>query len=183
MKITLNLLLLLIIVWACDQPGPEPKETAINALSKQKAKEYIQRYKGMVMDSTPVGREWRSKYLKYTQGFTISSAELLQAMGRPISDTASTPFKHVRLYVGIDDLLNLRSFITPVVGANTFNFTIGKDTILSGPYMRSVWSPDSLVGDEPEVEGSYVFDFTMPCPNSCPDDSPLLQPMDTLENN
>jgi hypothetical protein len=173
MKIALNLMLLSILVWACDQSSE--KEPARNALSKQQAQAYIQRYKKLVLDTTEAGREWRAKYLNYAQGFTISSGELLQAMGCPLKDTAMVKFQNVRLYVGIDDLLNLRAFITPVLGANTFSSTIGKDTILSGPYMRSVWSPDSVVGDEPAMDGPYVFDFTMPCPNSCAEDSPLLQ--------
>jgi hypothetical protein len=97
------------------------------------------------------------KYLKEipVKSFTIRSVDLLEAMGMPITDTK---FKHVRIYLGLNDGNDFKIYLTPVVGANlSANPPIaGKDHILTGKY-------HGLGGS-----GPYMLDFAQPCPKTCP---------------
>jgi uncharacterized membrane protein (UPF0182 family) len=97
------------------------------------------------------------KYLKEipVKSFTIRSVDLLEAMGMPVTDTK---FKHVRVYLGLNDGNDFKIYLTPVVHADLSANPprAGKDHILSGKY-------HGLGGS-----GPYMLDFAQPCPNTCP---------------
>lgn len=91
------------------------------------------------------------------KAYTVRAADLLEAMGLP--PTENVPYTHARIYIGLDQSNNFRLFLTPVEGADlTANPPVlGKDV-----YMK--WA--STVGAASVDE--FVYDFTSPCPNSCP---------------
>jgi hypothetical protein len=102
------------------------------------------------------------------KAFTIRSIDFLEAMG--VSNTTPTKYTHVRIYLGMDSSNNYKLFLTPVKGAKLSSKipVAGKDVILNGPYQGKV-------GELQDTNGSYVLDFSQPCPSACDDGSPLNQ--------
>lgn len=96
------------------------------------------------------------------RAFTIRSADFLGAIGLP--ETTATPFTHVRIYLGMDSTLNFKLFLTPVVNAhlNPSDISAGRDTILS-------ISPAQEIQFGVRQSTPYMFDFSAPCPTTCPE--------------
>ncbi|WP_316839804.1 hypothetical protein [Pedobacter gandavensis] len=122
----------------------------IDAVPLEEALIDIRKYKNFMKD------HFKLEEKQILKAFTIHSVELLEAMG--IDYTSILPqYPSVRVYIGKkdgDEDEAFKLFLVPV-DEN------GKDVILKGPFKNL------LATDE------YVFDFTMPCPNTCDDSSPL----------
>jgi hypothetical protein len=88
------------------------------------------------------------------KAFTIEAKELMEAVG--VTD-ACPVYPKVRVYLGMksgDKAYDMRLFITPVNSK-------GEDVILHE-------------NQETQEGESYVYDFIVPCPNSCDPTSPLF---------
>ncbi len=165
MKNSLLSIAFVLFVVACTQ---QPKEDTITldqgpvvaeyALDLDSARDYIKRYDSLSkqrLGGVPVN------------AYTIRAADLLEALGLP--EKTKVKYTHARVYLGIDKNNNFRLFLTPVDGASIHKGEAGKDVILNGPHKPTL-------ADASDVEastGSYVLDFTAPCPKTCPSGSPL----------
>lgn len=162
-----------VMAFACTQTNDENNnltsapapvmDTAEYALSLDSAVIFTKRYDSLVSEilktKTPI------------RAYTIRSADLLEALGLP--EKTKVQYTHVRAYMGMDMNNNFRLFLTPVDGADLESLNPGKDVILSGPFTRGI---KKGLGNNLQVDdGQYVMDFTAPCPNTCPPDSPLNQ--------
>lgn len=167
MKTSLLALLSLIFLISCSQPKEEIAEevkapaVAEYALDLDSAVYYIHRY-----DSVAKANLKGSLPLK---AFTIRAVDLLQALGLP--EKTPVKYTHARVYLGMDKNNQFRLFFTPVEGASIKNGEAGQDVILKGPHSHGL----ADAGDGLTSSGSYVLDFTAPCPNTCPSGSPLNQ--------
>jgi len=92
------------------------------------------------------------------RAFTVRAADLLEALGLPVADTAKVTYDHVRIYFGINGDDKFKLYLTPVEGADLSSNPpkAGVDVILKGKYTG--------LGSY----GSYVLDFSAPCPPTCP---------------
>lgn len=142
--------------------GSKEAGIAEYALSLDSAVAYTKRYNNIVSstlnDSVPI------------KAYTIRVADIFEALGIPLEDTLKANYNHIRVYMGIDFNDKFRLLLTPVDGANINDGIPGNDVILSGAYYQGAQSADM-----PIENGEYVLDFTGPCPNSCPVNSPLYQ--------
>lgn len=150
---------LAIIALGCTTPEKKTDENATEpiaeyALSVDSARIYIARYDTVFQKhfngNVPV------------KAFTIRAADLLEALGVSPKDTVK--FHHARIYIGMDFSNKFRLFLTPVEGAKIDENLPGRDVILNGPYSKG----SGKTKDFQVSQGEYVMDFTMPCPNSCP---------------
>lgn len=103
------------------------------------------------------------------KAYTVRAADIFEAIGMPLSDTAKAAYKHIRVYLGVDYNNNFRLLLTPVENASIIKGVAGNDVILAGPYFEGAKSAGL-----PLQTGKYVLDFTGPCPSSCPQNSPLM---------
>ncbi len=167
MKNSLLTILFLALIIGCSQPkeetDTEKKAPAVAeyALDLDSAVYYIHRYdsvsKANLQGSIPI------------KAFTIRAADLLQALGLP--EKTPVNYTHARVYLGMDKNNQFRLFFTPVEGASIKNGIAGQDVILKGPHKHGLADADNSLA----TDGSYVLDFTAPCPNTCPNGSPLNQ--------
>jgi hypothetical protein len=163
MKKLIYFLSLIVLVTACN---PQEKKAAENlmkgpahfALSLDSAIIYTKHYRKVsreiFKDTVPV------------KAFTVRAADLIESLG--IAGVDSIKYSHVRVYLGLDNNNKFRLFLTPVKDASIKDHKPGEDVILNGPYMPGL----DEVGNV-SSSGSYVLDFTAPCPTSCPTGSPL----------
>ncbi|WP_258098782.1 hypothetical protein [Marinoscillum pacificum] len=107
-----------------------------------------------------------SSDLEPIKAFTVHSADLLEVMGLPpeVQCQEAIKYEYARLYLGLTAEGEIKLFMTPVVNAKLSSGIAGTDVILSGPYKGDPNSVSSL--EDPE--GSYVMDFSAPCPKTCP---------------
>ncbi len=128
-------------------------------------------------DAVPFGKamidiENYEKYLKennldsnFVRAFTKSSIDFIEGLGLAIDENAKVQFKHVRFYLGLNDSMEFKLYLTPVVGANLRkekgSIRAGKDHILC----RSI----TAVTDKQVSQEGYMLDFSMPCPKTCPE--------------
>lgn len=161
MKKVAYLFLSALLLSAC---GERPKQKAKNddvaayALELDSAALYTQNYDSIAR-STMDGQN-------PIRAFTVRAVDLLEAMGMDVSLAEQAKYNHVRVYLGIDNNNNYRLMLTPVDSANIEDGVPGSDVILKGNYYHG--STSGAVQN-----GQYVLDFTGPCPNSCPSNSPL----------
>lgn len=164
-------LFLCAFLFACTQTekkdsgleeGRQQADTAEYALPLDSAVLYINRYdsiaQAILKNPAPV------------RAYTVRAADLLEALGLP--ENIKTKYKHVRAYVGMDLNNQFRLFFTPVEGASIHETNPGKDIILKGAFTRGLRG-DTGIDATVIQNGEYVLDFTAPCPNTCPSDSPL----------
>ncbi len=105
------------------------------------------------------------------RAFTIRSVDLVEAMGMNMNVTRNAKYRHVRVYIGLEEATGeFKIYLTPVEGAKLSAGVPGKDVILKGPYTGNKKKSDDELGDG---DGPYVFDFSQPCPNACDPGSPL----------
>jgi hypothetical protein len=161
---TLSIVFFLFIIACGTQPKDDTTDVdqgpavAEYALDLDSAKLYIKRYDSisrLKLDGIPIN------------AYTIRAADLLEALGLP--ENTKVKYTHARVYLGIDKNNKFRLFLTPVEGASIAKGEAGKDVILNGPHKRTL-------ADASDVEastGSYVLDFTAPCPKTCPSGSQL----------
>ena len=166
MKTSFYLFIGLCIAMSCAQKQTEDETSADDvasyAISLDSAAMYIKNY------SDSARRFFKEPPI---QAFTIRSEDLLETMG--VSSNQKVKYEYVRLYLGLDFNNKFRAFLTPVDSADIDKHVAGKDVILNGKYKAG--KADGVVGSGVTIsEGNYVLDFTGPCPNSCPSDSPLL---------
>jgi hypothetical protein len=165
MKTNLTYLLFLVLIFGCTKPKEETTPAndaptvAEYALDLDSAVQYIHRYdslaKASLKGSVPI------------KAFTIRAADMLQALGLP--ESSKVKYTHARVYLGTDANGNFRLFFTPVDGASISKGEAGKDVILTGPHKHGLADAPGVL----TTSGSYVLDFTAPCPNTCPTNSPL----------
>lgn len=168
MKKVMYIMVCLSALFACT---PTEKKTittdateslAEYALSLDTAVSYTKRYDSIVRatlhDTIPI------------KAYTIRVVDLIEALGMPLKDTIDVKYNHIRVYLGMDQKDNFRLLLTPVAGADINNGIPGNDVILRGLYSNGLGT-----ASDPVKNGSYVLDFTGPCPNSCPVNSPLNQ--------
>lgn len=164
MKKVLYLMIGLVVALGCtreENANEEVKGVAEFALSLKDAKKYRANLNRVFKDSLSD---------VYIRGYTIQSRELLLLLG--LSEKTKVCYKHARIYLGVDDEGQFRAFLVPVAGADIAKQRPGKDIIPEGAYWRGLQGMGS-----PQEEGQYVFDFTMPCPNSCDEGSELYNPV------
>jgi hypothetical protein len=101
------------------------------------------------------------------KAFTIHAADLLEAMGLPpsVQCTDSLKYSYARIYLGLSAENEFKLYMTPVVDAKLSQNIGGKDVIRKGPYEGDV----NGVTTGEVANGSYVMDFTSPCPKTCPE--------------
>ncbi|MEQ8473342.1 MAG: hypothetical protein RIC35_19250 [Marinoscillum sp.] len=101
------------------------------------------------------------------KAFTIHAADLLEAMGLPpnVQCTDSLKYTYARIYLGLNSNNEFKLYMTPVVDAKLSQNIGGKDVIRNGPYEGNV----AGVTTGEVSNGSYVMDFTSPCPKTCPE--------------
>lgn len=167
MKTSLYLFIGLCVAMSCTQKESNNETPTDNiasyAISLDSAAIYIKNYS----DST-------KRYFKEPpiQAFTIRAEDLLEALG--VQSNQKVKYEYARIYLGLDFNNKFRAFLTPVDSADIDKHLAGKDIILKGRYShRKADGIDDGAGLTVQ-EGEYVMDFTGPCPNSCPSDSPLL---------
>lgn len=166
MKKIIYYMLCLASVIACTQTEKnkvsiiKEKGPAQYALSLDSAIVYAKRY-----DSIASARLKGTVPIK---SYTIRATDLLEAMGMTKSDTIV--YGNIRVYLGIDLNNKFRLLMTPVADADIDHGNAGSDVILSGKYTSDLMSAGAVVS-----VGSYVLDFTGPCPTSCPTKS-ILNP-------
>jgi hypothetical protein len=155
MKNYFVLFLPLIFMIGCTQQ--KEQTIAEYALDLDSAVQYIHRYdsiaKEVLKDSVPI------------KSFTIRAADLLESLGLPAK--TKVKYTHARIYLGMDENNKFRIFLTPVEGASITSGVAGSDVIFK-PGLRDI-------SDARTTNGSYVLDFSAPCPNTCPNGSPLNQ--------
>lgn len=100
------------------------------------------------------------------RAFTIRSVDLVESIGLDMKYLRNAKYRHVRIYMGLDSASGeFKVYLTPVSGANLSAGKPGKDVILDGPYSGN----DKTEGELGDGNGPYVFDFSKPCPTTCPD--------------
>ena len=101
------------------------------------------------------------------KAFTIHAADLLEAMGLPpnVQCTDSLKYSYARIYLGLSAENEFKLYMTPVIDAKLSKNKGGKDVIRKGPYEGDV----NGVTTGEVANGSYVMDFTSPCPKTCPE--------------
>jgi hypothetical protein len=123
---------------------------------------------GVPLDSANLAIAYYHTYMKglgkpYVQAFTISSMDFIEALGLPVAENDSVEFKHIRLYLGLDESSKeFKLYITPVVGAS-----LKKDSVRAGKDHYLCQS--SRNGSAILSEDGYMLDFALPCPNTCPE--------------
>jgi hypothetical protein len=167
MKTNLLAIPFLLFVIGCSQPKEDTtspdkaQDVAEYALDLDSAVQYIHRYdsvvKTVLKDSVPI------------KSFTIRAADLLESLG--LSAKTKVKYTHARIYLGMDESNKFRIFLTPVDGASIDNGVAGTDVILKGPHKNGRFNATNALTND----GSYVLDFSAPCPNTCPNGSPLNQ--------
>lgn len=165
MKKVIYFLACLPFTFACTKSSENKinngDEVAEYALPLDTAVSYITRYDSIVKhvlnNDIPV------------KAYTIRAIDLMESLGIPLEDTANVKYKHIRVYLGMDAGNNFRLMLTPVKDANIEAGVPGEDVILDGSYTASTRD----AGDPINI-GQYVMDFTGPCPNSCPSNTPLM---------
>lgn len=91
------------------------------------------------------------------RAYTVSAEDALAALGLQAGSELSLAYTRFRAYVGLDPSSptdNYKLFMVPVDDN-------GNDYIPQGP------------APEYDHEGAFVYDFNLPCPNSCDTSSPL----------
>ncbi len=166
MKKVIYILACITSLSACTQQDTKPttlvqeEHMAEYALPLDTAVDYVKRYNTLAMevlkDSAPI------------KSYTIRAADLIEAMGMPLSYVDSVKYDHVRVYIGVDGNNKFRLLLTPVQGANIYKDIAGNDVILEGAFTSGPRSAGANAS-----QGKYVMDFTGPCPNSCSANSPL----------
>ncbi|NOS94066.1 MAG: hypothetical protein HOP30_19285 [Cyclobacteriaceae bacterium] len=168
MKKNLLTILSVALLFACSPKEKEEVELlndgnqiAEYALDLDSAIQYVNRYdsiaKASLKDTIPF------------KAFTVRAVDLLEALGLP--ENTKVKYTHARIYLGMDQNDHFRLFFTPVQGASIKNGEAGQDVILKGPHKHGLAEDAKLQLSN----GSYVLDFTAPCPNTCPNGSPLNQ--------
>ncbi len=165
MKKVIYLLACLPLVIACNKSSVSQKnladQVAEYALPLDTAVSYITRYDSIARyvlnNDIPI------------KAYTIRAVDLMESLGLPLEDTSQVKYGHIRVYLGMDAGNNFRLMLTPVKDANIKDGLPGEDIILDGSYTASTRD-----AGEPINIGQYVMDFTGPCPNSCPTNTPLM---------
>ncbi|MBI1767237.1 MAG: hypothetical protein HYR67_02550 [Bacteroidetes bacterium] len=167
----------LVVVYACNSKSSDTAQkseplilsggaTSLYAVPLDTAVKNIKHYdKNIKMyDSLIAAAQGKKPDKKIPiKAFTIRAADLFEAMGMSAADTVKATYKYVRVYLAMNHKNDFKMYLTPVDGANlSANPPVaGKDVIMTGKY-------NGLSSD-----GSYVLDFTQPCPTTCPTGSPL----------
>jgi hypothetical protein len=163
MKKVIYMLACLPLAFGCakDKTTNTEEHIAEYALPLDSAVSYVTRYDSIVKkvldNSIPI------------KAYTIRAVDLMEALGMPLEDTVKVKYNHIRVYMGMDAKNNFRLMLTPVNNADIVSGIPGEDVILDGHYSASTKN-----SGEPINIGQYVLDFTGPCPNSCPVQSPLI---------
>lgn len=118
--------------------------------------------KGMVANYVDFAR---SSYGEnpFAKAFLIRSSTLQQVM---LTDSAGNPgIDYIRAYIGRDESGNFKLFLVPVKQVSSTN-PAGTDSLMRGNYFQGEVKPGV-----PLSFGNYVWDFNLPCPNSCPSEN------------
>lgn len=141
------------------QPEPAAERTAIYAVPYDTFKTDTARYNQIIRavfnGNDPI------------KAFTIRSSDLTQVMGMPQGSVGKAAFKDVRFYMGLTADSTFKLYLVPVVDAK---LNAGKGGYDSIPYGKFEGNPFNTSQQIVAVqEGQYVYDFTAPCPTTCPE--------------
>lgn len=152
------------IVFGCQQANTAEKtdtipttKMATYAVSKQQAFQananYVHKMKMLEpADSNPV------------RAFTVRSEDFLELLDIKPEQMPKDYHSHVRIYLGYENGMT-KLYFTPVKGAKLSGDSIsgGEDLYWDGPY------EGNPSGGLTAGNGEYLFDFTKPCPTTCPE--------------
>jgi hypothetical protein len=98
------------------------------------------------------------------RAFTVRSEDFLQLLNIDLTELPKNYHSHVRIYLGYENG-NTKLYFTPVKGAalSGDSAVAGVDLYWDGPFEGDP-STQLAAG-----KGEYLFDFTKPCPTTCPD--------------
>tara|TARA_B100001245_G_C22819777_1_gene394533 strand:- start:368 stop:901 length:534 start_codon:yes stop_codon:yes gene_type:complete len=171
----LSFLSLVYFLMSCQQSEPinsmvsltkQMKDTSLYAVSFDLFQEDTARFAQVSKKVFSQLPEFSSD-LEPIKAFTVHSADLLEVMGLSpeVQCQEAIKYEYARLYLGMNAQGEIKLFMTPVIKADLSSGDAGTDVILSGPYKGD---PKNGFTSSDDPDGSYVMDFSAPCPKTCP---------------
>ncbi|MCZ8216534.1 MAG: hypothetical protein O9262_09870 [Cyclobacteriaceae bacterium] len=164
-KIILPILTVVMLIVSCRQEDTEQKKDdtlpttrkAVYAVSKEEAEAGNASYVKLMqqLDSTNMDP---------VRAFTVRSVDFLQLLNIDTTMLTKEYHSHIRIYLGYENG-STKLYFTPVTGAKLSgdNVSAGTDLFWDGPF------EGELNRELASETGEYLFDFTKPCPTTCPE--------------